>query len=185
MNTLFPYALLERKKSMKVTLKYDQGKKKDEIVTLEVCEKDLEKMVELDYESRLAQANGDEIVMRTPTEMIEELNRQEYNAWRKHHRYLDKSLVYCNENAQMNVLDTIADDSQLKNDQRQDDYNEVCQKIRRILKPKQANMIIAICIDGMTVKEYAAEINDNPKRVSERFNYTKKVLKEALPKEIK
>ena len=35
------------------------------------------------------------------------------------------------------------------------EYDEVCRKIRRILKQSTAEMVIAIALDGMSVGEYA------------------------------
>jgi hypothetical protein len=169
---------------MKVTLKYDQGIKKEEVVTLEVCEKDLERMMENDYQQRLACASSEEVVLkRNPEELIKEMNRQEYNAWRRHHRYIDaRSTTFekDNEGSEIDMMDTLADHSWERERQKQEEYEEICQQIRQILKPKQANMIIAICIEGMPVIDYALKIDDTPKRVYDRFYYTQKVLKESL-----
>ena len=170
---------------MKVTIKYDQGVKKEEIVILEVPEKELEKMMEIDYQNRLAEAHHDESVeMRAPAQIIEEWNRQEYNAWRRHHRYLCKLPIVINKDnecfAEINQLDLLADDSEEKERHKQVEYATTCQKIRRVLKPEQAEMIIAICIDGMSVKEYAAKIGDKPNNVTQRFKRVKSILKEIL-----
>jgi len=162
---------------MKVTMKYDQGVKKEEVVILEIPEKELEKMVEIDYHHRLASASSAEMVLkRTPGEIIEEWNRQEYNAWRRHHRYIERYATIFEKEIQK----AFADNIQEKEHQRQDDYDDVCQQIHQILKPEQADMIIAICIDGMSVKDYASKIGDKPNNVTQRLKRVKRVLREIL-----
>jgi len=168
---------------MKVTMKYDQGVRKEEVVILDIPEEELERMVELDYERRLAEvADGEVVEKRTVEDIFDELNKQEFNAWRRHHRYIDSSSTFYEEGEQAAVLDTVADKSQVEEYQRQEDYDEICQKIRQVLKREQADMIIAICLDGMVVSEYADKIGDDSNRVSKRFVYTKKLLKEILAK---
>lgn len=165
-------------------MKYDQGVKKDEVITLDVPKAELEKMVEIDYQHRLAYATHDEIILkRTPQEIIEECNRQEYSSWKKHNRY-KASLKNEEESAEIDVLDILTDLSQVENYQKQDDYDEICQKIRDLLNSEQADMIIAILIDGMRVKDYAAKIQDNPINVSKRFNRIKIALKELYKNEV-
>ena len=162
---------------MKVTIKYDQGVKKEEIVTLEVSEKELEKMVELDYQQRLASTSSGEMVLkRTPEEIIEEWNRQEYNDWRRHHRYLERYATIFEKEEQSEIADNI----QEKERKKQEDYDDICQKIRQILKSEQADMIIAIYIDGMSVKGYARKINDRPNNVTQRLKRVKRVLNTIL-----
>jgi len=166
---------------MQITLKYDQGVKKEELVILEICEQELERMVELGYQRRLAEvADGEVVEKRTAEEIIEEWNRQEFNAWRRHHRYIDSSSTFYEEGEQVDVLNTVADKSQVEEYQRQEDYDDICQKIHQVLKREQADMIIAICLDGMAVKDYADKIGDQLKNVSKRFNRAKKILREIL-----
>jgi len=162
---------------MRVTMKYDQGIKKEEIVTLEISEKQLEKMVEIDYQQRLASACSDEVVLkRTPIEIIEDWNRQEYNAWRRHHRYINAHVTMFGKEEKETFVDHLWEEER----ERQDDYEDVCQKIRQVLKPEQAEMIIAICIDGMPVKDYAHKVGDKPNNVTQRLVRIKSVLKKIL-----
>ena len=162
-------------------MKYDRGIKREEIVTLEIPERELEIMVELDYQQRLANASPNEVVTKqTPVEIIEGWNRAEYNSWRTHHRYLISSQQENDEGFKMNVMDVIADNSREEAHQRQASYREKCQEIRRVLNPEQAEMIIAICLEGMAVKDYALQIGDTLKNVSKRFNRVKNTLREQL-----
>ena len=170
---------------MKVTLKYDQGVKANEVIGLEVPAQEFETMIEFDYQERLANAKEDEVIeRRTPQEIFNELNRAERNSWQTHNR---RSTSYQNETGEahdMDTMDMLPDYSQLEEIQKNEDYEEQYQRIRNEfkLKPDQADMMIAICLDGMLVKEYAEEIGDDSNLVSKRFVYTKKVLKEILSK---
>jgi len=97
---------------------------------------------------------------------------------KRHQVYSQKN----DDEFEMDMLDVLADHSQEEARQRQEDYDEICQKIRQVLKREQADMIIAICLDGMVVSEYAHQINETPKKIYDRFDYAKKVLKDILAK---
>jgi len=169
---------------MRVTLRYDQGVRKEEIVSLEICEQELEKMVELDYQGRLVIATGNEVVeKKTAKAIIDELNKQEYNSWQTHHRHQAFLQKKGAESVTAEMVDLIADQSEVEAYRRQADYEALCQKVREALKPDQAEMFIAICLDGMSVKGYAAKIGDDANRVSKRFVYAKKILKGRFRKE--
>ena len=165
---------------MKVKLKYDRGLKPEEVVTLEVNPQELETMVEHDYRQRLARATCGEVVLRrTPQNIFDEMNRQERNSWQTHHRHLDLVSHQQEDNKDFEMV-IIADHSWEEARQRQEAYEDICQKIRLVMKPEQANMIIAICLDGMAVKEYALQIGDTLTNVSQRFSRAKKILRERL-----
>ena len=188
MTTLFishPSAIqAERKeKKMKVTLKYDRGTKTNEVVALEVPAHEFEEMIEFDYQERLAKADEGEVTRRrTAQEILDEMNRREYNSWQSHNRRSASYQNKANEADDMDTMDLLPDASQMEEMQKNDNYEIQCQKIRELLKPDQAKMIIAICLDGMRVKDYADMIQGNRKRVSERLNYAKGLLKDALSK---
>ena len=171
---------------MKVILKYDQGVREEEKITLDIPEKELEKMVELDYQRRLLVATDDEIVTRrTPGDILLEWNRLEYNAWRRYYRHIATPVRFGKEEpTQVNadMIDGVVDDSQIEAHKKKMDYEVICQLIHETLKPAQAEMMIAICLDGLSVGDYAREIGDNTKNVSKRFNRVKKILKEQLLK---
>ena len=164
-------------------MKYDQGVRNTEIVTLEIPEEELDKMVKLDYERRLSEACSHEIVeMRTPIEIIEEWNRKEYNSWQTHNRRKVALQKEADEGVENDMMDMIADKSQIEARQRQEDYDEICQKIHQVLKPEQAEMIIAICLDGMIIKDYALEIGEKPDNIYKKLNRAKTKLKLILQK---
>ena len=168
---------------MKVTLKYDQGIKTNEVVELEVPTHEFEEMIEFDYQERLAKADeGETVERRTPQEILDEMNRGEYNSWQTHNKRHTVGASSMEEGEEANIIDLLEDRSQLEAYERQEDYEEQCQRIRNEfkLKPDQADMVIAICLDGMAVKDYAEEIGDKPNNVMHRLKRAKKLLKENL-----
>lgn len=60
------------------------------------------------------------------------------------------------------------------------DYAMYCEKIRAAVKPAQAEMLIAIILDGMTVEEYAESISDNANNVSHRYRRALKKLEKIF-----
>jgi len=168
---------------MQVTLKYYEGLGKEEKKFFDIPEQELEQMVEKDYQLRLADASSDEIILkRTPQEIFDEMNKQERNLWEGHHRHLAYLQTDDDEGSEMNVMDAIADHSQEEEHERQEGYDELCQKIRQVLKPEQADMVIAIYIDGMSIEDYAIKIGDKPNNITYRLIRVKKRLKEILAK---
>lgn len=166
---------------IKVTLKYYEGLGKEEKVLFDIPETEFEKMVQLDYEKRFAEAGSDEIILkRTPQEIIHEMNKQERNSWEGHYRHLVDLQTETHTDSDMNIMEVLSDSSQEEEHQRREEYEEVCQRIRQVLKSKQAEMIIAICIDGMAVKDYAKQIGDKPIYVTQRLNYAKNILRANL-----
>ncbi|MCL2559266.1 MAG: hypothetical protein FWE07_02155 [Turicibacter sp.] len=169
----------------KVTMKYDKGIKKEEVVALEIPAAEFETMLENDYQERLAYATDGEVVeRRTPQAIFDELNRKERNSWQTHTRHqhqFQMTLEIEDETSiETHTMDRFIDDSQAKERQRQEDYEALCQKLRGQLNPDQVEMIIAICLDGMSVKDYAAQIDEKPNTVTKRFMRIKNFLKENL-----
>ena len=62
------------------------------------------------------------------------------------------------------------------------EYESVCKKIREVLKPDIADMVIAIVLDGQTVGEYAASIKDSANNVSHRYRRALNTLKKVFSK---
>ena len=177
-----------KNKMENVTLKYDQGIKKEEIVQLAIPKQAFEEMLENDYRYRLANAVDGEIVeRRTAQEFFDEMNRKERNSWQTHtrrqHQYPIKLAIEGDELIEINTMDIFSDHSQLAMFAANADYEAVCQMIRNSsLKPAQAEMIIAISLDGMRVKDYAKKIAITPKQVTDRLSYAKKILRDDLMK---
>ena len=62
------------------------------------------------------------------------------------------------------------------------EYEECCETLRSLLKPAQADMVIAIALDGYTVGEYAERIDDEPNNVSHRYRRAINKLKKVFSK---
>ena len=60
------------------------------------------------------------------------------------------------------------------------EYEERCKKIRAAVKPAQAEMLISIALDGMTVADYAELIGDKPNNVSHRYRAALKKLEKSF-----
>ena len=165
---------------MKIELMYD-GKSSLEVVELKVPDHEFEAMIEFDYQERLVNAVEDELVeRRTPQEIFDEMNCMEYNSWQTHNRRKVSLQQIDEDDFEMNALDLVADYTQTEQLKKQEDYEATCQKIREILKPDQAEMMISILMDGMSIKDYADKINDIPNLVTQRLIYAKRILRKEI-----
>jgi len=169
---------------MKIKMMYD-GKRSMRVVTLDVEEEEFAAMVEKDYALRLKSASPDEEVKpRKPMEIIDEMNLLEIKSWRKLNEKLDAyhapNYKYEDEELSSDFADCIPDFTQLNEMKEREAYEELCQKIKNLLKPKQADMVISICLDGMSVKEYAKKIADKPNNVTKRYCRVKEILRGIL-----
>lgn len=160
---------------MQVTIKYDQGKKKEEIKVLDIPAFEFKAMIEFDYDQRLIVAtDGEAITRRTPQEILDEMNREEYNSWQTHNRRKLSFQKITEED------ESLIDEEEIRNYEKKEMYEAVCQRIHCSLKPNQAEMIIAICIEGMSVKEYAGIKGETITAVSNRLIRAKSILKKIL-----
>lgn len=143
-------------------------------------------MVELDYQRRLSVTEGDEIVERRDAQAImdEEFNKPLYNNWHKEHRHrgtVNKPFRKDEEEAdESDGLDTVADNSQEEERTRQYEYEDLCQKIRAVLKPEFADVIIGVCLDELTPEEYAAKTKEKRDTVYKRLQRVKKKMQEIF-----
>ena len=62
------------------------------------------------------------------------------------------------------------------------EYEECCENLRSFLKPAAADMVIAIALDGYTVGEYAALIDEDANNVSNRYRRAISKLKRVFSK---
>ena len=121
-----------------------------------------------------------------------EFNRPDYNNFRRlnrHRGYSNKSFYENSENdVDINEpeLSEVRDPSVFFKYQieyeREQEYQRVCELIRQHLKPENANLFIAIAIDGISQVDYAARLGVNPNNISKRYNRAKKKLAKVLDK---
>lgn len=161
---------------MDIIMKYNQGVKHEDVIHLEVDEKEFSTMIEFDYQERLLLAKEGEVISRrTPQEIIDEMNKNENNSYRRHYRN-----AYGRSNLDDTTGEEIKDDSDIIFRDSEEDYVELCETIKKLLKPAQADMIIAICLNGVKVKDYASQLGEKVTAVSNRFVRAKKILKEKM-----
>lgn len=114
----------------------------------------------------------------------EQFNKPEYNSWHKFDRHrgnLKRPFRKDDEDAdESDGIDMVADNSQEEDRSRQYEYEALCQKIRAVLKPEFAEVIIAVCLDDMTPEEYAASTGEKRDTVYKRLQRAKKKFKEFL-----
>lgn len=179
---------------MKIRIMYD-----NKPTYLEVPDEDCTVMIDMDYEERLSSSEDMETVARrSPQEIMDErFNRPEYNNWRKFDRHsatttppkkLNGKRGYIkatddNESANIkeNTIDLYPDNSDEEAREKKAEYEYVCKIIHKTLKEKQAELLIAIFLDGVSVTEYAKREGVSKSAISHRLNTAKKNLKKVFP----
>lgn len=173
---------------MKIRVKYENDKENKDPITVEIDVPDDEctVMVEMDYQKRLNEAEDDELVERRDAQTImdEEFNKPLYNNWHKAHRHrgtVKKLFRKDDEDTdESDGIDTVADNSQEDERSRQYEYEALCQKIRAVLKPEFAEVIIAVCLDDMTPEEYAILTGAKRDAIYKRLQRAKKKFREIF-----
>lgn len=155
---------------MKIKMRYDN--------TYQTLEVDAEKMwvsLSLEVGTNITQEEKEQLIQ----DKVEEIyNKPEYNSWHKLDRHRGepkRSFRKDDEEADnSDGLDLIPDYSDEERRERKENYEEVCQKLRSLLKPEYADVIISVVLDGNTPEEYAAEIGVHRDTVYKRLQRAKK-----------
>lgn len=155
---------------MKIKMRYDN--------TYQTLEVDAEKMwvsLSLEAGSNISQEEKEQLIQ----DKVEEIyNKPEYNSWHKldRHRGEPKRTFRKDDEDADNSdgLDLIPDYSDEERRERKENYEEVCQKLRSLLKPEYADVIISVVLDGNTPEEYASEIGVHRDTVYKRLQRAKK-----------
>lgn len=143
-------------------------------------------MVEEDYRQRLEAAEDKRnITRRSPQEIMDEqFNKPLYNLWHRENRHRGQVQKpfrkYDEETDDTDGMDFVSDNSDEEGRSRQYDYEDVCQKIRSLLKPTYAEVLIAVEIDGMTPEEYARETRENRDAIYKRLRRAKKKFRNLI-----
>ena len=171
---------------MKLKIRYE-----NEFQIIELDEQATEKMwVSLSLEGEgLSQ---DEKAERIQQEYDEHFNKPEYNNWHKETRHIDPTpkrkkmngrrgyICAEEEDKSFDIMDYLAVCNPYEEMDADEEYEETCEKVRKVLKPDAARMVIAIAIKGLTVAEYAEIIGDTANNVSHRYRRAIKKLKEKF-----
>lgn len=168
---------------MKIKIRYE-----NEYQTLEVENMELEKWLNISISEEESQEDYEKRVQ----DVIEErFNRPDYNSWHKHVRHTGNAYmkskdgtveVNTEEAIMFRAADKSAFNSSIDGVHNQLEYEECCETLRNLLKPAQADMVIAIALDGYTVGEYATEIGDDANNVSHRYRRAINKLKKVFSK---
>lgn len=179
---------------MKIQILYEEHIKNGHKVytTIDIPDGDYSIMLDIDYAQRLEAAKPekrDEVKRcETVQEMFDLMNNREYNDWRREHRHIDetpkarklngrKGYVQGEEDdPSFNMMDYLA----VTEDKHTDlEYDEVCAWIRSVLikKPEWAEAFIAVRIDGMSIRQYVAQVGDSENNVTQKLNRAANKLK--------
>ena len=105
-------------------------------------------------------------------ELLEEINRQDFNEWRQELRWRVDNTVNVN-GVEISIFDSIADHRATVGEITLED------KIRIKLEdnPDWAEVIIRIELDGYSIKDYAAELGKDPSGIGKMLKRAKEYLK--------
>ncbi|WP_147564908.1 RNA polymerase sigma factor [Clostridium tyrobutyricum] len=161
---------------MKLKIRYEQ---KYEIV--EVNSEEMWVSLSLEGSEELTQEEKETLIQDA---FEEQFNKPEYNNWHKFDRHrgnLKKQFRKDDEDAaESDGMDTVADNSQEAERNRKYEYEDLCQKLREVLKPEYVEVIIAVCLEDKTPEEYAAKIGEKRDTVYKRLQRAKKKYQEIL-----
>lgn len=177
---------------MKVRVLYEDNIKNGYkfYTTIEIPDGDYSIMLEEDYQQRLAEAKPEkrEKVKRCETvqEMLDLMNNKEYNNWRRFNRNLGEPKTPFRKDDEAedksDFMDYVPDNSIEGAREKQEEYEHVCDIIRKTIKPKQAKMLISIVLDGVSVSEYAKSEGVTTSAISHRMETAIKNFKKFYPK---
>lgn len=170
---------------MKLKIRYE-----DEFQTIELDAEATEKMwvsLSLECDDDMTQEEKEK---RIQTEWNEQFNKPEYNIYHRETRHLGDAKFRNKEgvvevNTDEALIRKAADDSIFTKDLDELEYRMECEYqdkrcrnfIHSHLTPTQADMVIAIALEGKTATEYARLIDDEPNNVSHRYRRALKKLK--------
>jgi DNA-directed RNA polymerase specialized sigma subunit len=167
---------------MKIKILYD-----NKPTYLEVPDEDCSVMIDADYEDRLSSAEEKETVVRRSLQEIMEdrFNKPEYNNWHRfdRHRGMPKTQFRKDDESEDETdhMDTLPDWSDEVNRNKQAEYENICDIIRKTLKEKQAELLITIVLDGVSVTEYAEREGVSGSAISHRMETAIKNFKKVFP----
>lgn len=177
----------ERQETMKIKIRYE-----NKYQTFEVENVELERWLNISISE---EENQEEYEKRIQDEIEERFNRTEYNKWHKHDHYTGYTKIKNKEgvvevNTEEAIMTRAADQSIFIRDidelveriNHEWQYEHYCDYLRNILKPDAVELVIAIVLDGMTVGEYAALVDEDANNVSYRYRKAIDKLKKFFQK---
>lgn len=171
---------------MKLRIRYD-----NKYQTLEL---DAEETRQLWYSLDIDE--GEELTPKERETRLQEafdksFNRPEYNSWHKFDRHRGESKAQPGKDEDEDDVDTseplmdeVADDRIFRQDEivrdERESYDAICGWVRQVLKdkPAWANAFIAIRMNGMQTKEYAASLGVVPSTVTHWLTRAENMIRE-------
>lgn len=117
-----------------------------------------------------------------------QFNRPEYNTLHKfdRHRGYTKSQSAGDASGDEPTMAELSDGSAFYDLETEldaeENYQEVCGMIRETLKPEWADLVIAVHIDGETIRDYAARIGENENNLTKKLARAEEKLKKIFSK---
>jgi len=185
---------------LKIKVLYEENIKNGHkfYTTIEIPDGDYSIMLDTDYEQRLAEAKPekkDEVKrFETVQEMLDLMNKREYNDWRRETRYIDPNPKMKKSNGKKGYIQAEADDETFDimdylctssdEETRSRDYEceDICDWIRTILskKPEWADAFIAVRIDGIPIREYATSVGADENNITQKLKRATKKLEQEF-----
>ena len=159
---------------MKIKVRYENAYQ-----TLEVDTEEMWVSLSLESDKDLTQEEKESFIQDA---FEEKFNKPEYNNWHKFDRHrgnLTKQFRKDDETEdESDGMETVPDYSDEINRTSRYEYEAVCQRIRQALGEKQnwADMFIAVRIDGMPIREYAASIGADENNITQKLKRAEKKL---------
>ena len=150
--------------NMKINILYEENMKNGhkKYTTIEIPDGDYSMMIEIDCQQRLAEAPEDKKEQVKKCETVQEvfdlMNKREYNSWHTENRHRTEIRApFTDDESEEEIdgLDYVADNTDEEKRDYKFEYEALCQKIREVLTPEYADVLIATALDDVTPEEYA------------------------------
>lgn len=172
------------KNTVKITLKYDDGKEK---VTLEVNADEMEICLENDYQHRLSIASPEERAMvrkYTPAEFADRLNKDERNNHQKLNRHTAGYIKnHCGDDdavPYINPIDLVADNSAMEEIEEWAELDAMHQKLYGNLPKEQADLLWDIAVKEIPIPVIAAREGVTVPAIYSRLETVRKKAKKLF-----
>lgn len=164
----------------------------DKFQTIELDAKATEEMwitLSIEADEDMTQEEKEQLIQ---DEWDKQFNRPEYNNWHKETRHIDPTpkrkrmdgrvgyICADEDDASFDIMDYLNTYDPTEDYEKDFEYEACCERIRAAVKPAQADMLIAIILDGMAVEEYAESIGDTANNVSHRYRRALKKLEKVF-----
>ncbi|MFQ9632273.1 MAG: RNA polymerase sigma factor [Lachnospira eligens] len=149
---------------MKINILYEENMKNGhkKYTTIEIPDGDYSMMIEIDYQQRLAETPEDKKDQVKKCETVQEvfdlMNKREYNSWHTENRHrteIRAPFTDDESDEEIDGLDYVVDNTDKEKRDYKFEYEALCQKIREVLTPEYADVLIATALDDVTPEEYA------------------------------